>query len=246
MHSIGAKKVKPVIDELRAQGWKVDPTERGHWKAIPPDKTKEIVHFSLSIDQRAFFNTIKLLEAQGFLWPPKSKNDAALERRENATELDDNEERAFKAAVKDAGLQYQPPESRLTLEDMTPEERSAHERLMKAANAIGVCPVTDEPHQAYDAPTHHLLNGAVVAGTTSTPARSEDEPEKLDRAYDALKEAKLYYSLAEVHDSECAVLFLVAQKKLEEARAELLHASQVLSEKKRAFDAAFTASRTTA
>jgi hypothetical protein len=71
----GNKDFKPIISELRQQGWSVDQTTQGHWKATPPDASKSIVHFSASNDTHALKNTLKDLRHSGFIWPPPSKRD---------------------------------------------------------------------------------------------------------------------------------------------------------------------------
>lgn len=67
----GNKDFRPVIDELKTQGWEVEQTSQGHWKAVPPDKSKPVVHFSGSLEPRALKNTISELKRSGFDWPPK-------------------------------------------------------------------------------------------------------------------------------------------------------------------------------
>jgi hypothetical protein len=75
---------KAIVEELPRQGWTVEPTTRGHFKAVPPDPTQEIVHFSHSDDHHALMNVIRDLKRRGFVWPPPSKKDIAVERRLDA------------------------------------------------------------------------------------------------------------------------------------------------------------------
>lgn len=75
---------KAIVEELPRQGWTVEPTTRGHFKAVPPDPKQEIVHFSHSNDHHALMNVIRDLKRRGFVWPPPSKTDIAVERRLDA------------------------------------------------------------------------------------------------------------------------------------------------------------------
>ena len=45
-------------------------TAGNHFKARPPNKEKQIVHFSQSGHSKAFANTIGDLRRSGFVWPP--------------------------------------------------------------------------------------------------------------------------------------------------------------------------------
>lgn len=75
------KDFKPIIRELRAQGWEVEPTSQGHYRARPPDQTRQIVHFSMSNDPRALKNTLSNLRASGFRWEEPERR-ATPETRE--------------------------------------------------------------------------------------------------------------------------------------------------------------------
>lgn len=79
------KDYKPIIAELRVQGWTVDRTGQGHYRAAPPDRSRPIVHFSASDDFHALKNTVKDLSKSGFIWPPPSKKEQAVERKSNGT-----------------------------------------------------------------------------------------------------------------------------------------------------------------
>jgi len=64
------KDFRPIVVELRHQNWNVEQTSQGHWKAVPSDPTKKLVHFSASAEPRAIKNTIQDLKKSGFVWPP--------------------------------------------------------------------------------------------------------------------------------------------------------------------------------
>jgi len=70
---------KELIRELRSQGWEVDQTTQGHYRATPPDRSKPIVHMgSESGDFRAVRNNIARLRKSGFIPPwdePSSPGD---------------------------------------------------------------------------------------------------------------------------------------------------------------------------
>jgi len=68
--SAARKDYRPLINELIAQGWTIDETAQGHWKAVPPDRTKPLVHFAMSDDPRGLRNTVRDLKRAGFVWPP--------------------------------------------------------------------------------------------------------------------------------------------------------------------------------
>lgn len=76
------KDYRPIITELRLQGWTVEPTTQGHMRAIPPDPKLGLVHFSRSPDVHATRNILRDLRKSGFVWPPLSKNEQAGARRE--------------------------------------------------------------------------------------------------------------------------------------------------------------------
>ena len=78
------KDFQPILTELRQQDWDVQQTTRGHWKATPPDRSKPLVHFSMSDDHHALKNTLKDLQRSGFMWPPPSKRDLRDAKREDA------------------------------------------------------------------------------------------------------------------------------------------------------------------
>ncbi len=65
---------KKIVKAAREQEWKVERTQKGHWRLIPPDSSKQIVVFGgTPSDQRAIKNGLAVMKRQGFIWswPPK-------------------------------------------------------------------------------------------------------------------------------------------------------------------------------
>jgi predicted RNA binding protein YcfA (HicA-like mRNA interferase family) len=64
-----SKDFKDVRKEAERQGWKVEQTRGSHWRFIPPDVTKDIVHASgTPSDRRSLDNFIAQLRRSGFRW----------------------------------------------------------------------------------------------------------------------------------------------------------------------------------
>lgn len=104
---------------LAEQGWRVEQTQMGHYKAAPPDRTRTIVHFSESNDPRAIRNTITNLKKSGFAW-----NDAQPSRAEPEKP----------PTMKETGAMAPPapsvaPALRPTLDDVFARLREAREML---------------------------------------------------------------------------------------------------------------------
>ena len=83
------KDFRHILEELERQRWAVEQTTKGHYRAAPPDPSKRIVTFSLSNEHRAIHNTISLLKASGFLWPPPAKLPHEEARTASVAESDD-------------------------------------------------------------------------------------------------------------------------------------------------------------
>jgi hypothetical protein len=61
------KKMNGLIEILRGEGWRVEPTRPGHVQLIPPDKQYEIVHApGTSSDHRGFANVLAQLRRSGY------------------------------------------------------------------------------------------------------------------------------------------------------------------------------------
>lgn len=87
---------KELIKELQDQGWTVDQTSQGHYRATPPDPDKQIVHMGGdSGDYRAVRNNIARLKKSGFNppWdePSNLENDMSTESEDRSMSLDDLE-----------------------------------------------------------------------------------------------------------------------------------------------------------
>jgi hypothetical protein len=60
------KRIKPLLERLEAQGWRISSTTKG-WMCYPPDKGKSpvAIHKTPS-DHRWYNNTLSQLRARGF------------------------------------------------------------------------------------------------------------------------------------------------------------------------------------
>lgn len=68
------KDFRPILAELKAQGWEVEQTKQGHYRAVPPDPSKSLVHFAASLEPHALKNTVHDLRRSGFDWPPPRRS----------------------------------------------------------------------------------------------------------------------------------------------------------------------------
>lgn len=65
---MAALDIDVIFEKLKDQGWAVERTKGNHWRAVPPDKTKQIVHFARMAEPRAIKNAIAELKRSGFVW----------------------------------------------------------------------------------------------------------------------------------------------------------------------------------
>lgn len=65
---MSAYDIRVLIRKLNEQGFSVSQTGRGHWRVVPPDPSKSLVHFSRLEEPRAFKNTLSDLRKSGFRW----------------------------------------------------------------------------------------------------------------------------------------------------------------------------------
>ena len=64
---MASKEIRELVRELERQGWRVEPTKGGHFRAFPPQGSPVVLPSTPS-DRRALANTIALLRARGFVW----------------------------------------------------------------------------------------------------------------------------------------------------------------------------------
>ncbi len=69
------KELKELVSALKDQGWFVERTAQGHYKAFPADRQLSAVVMSDSGDPHAHKNNLKLLRERGFVWPVPGKKD---------------------------------------------------------------------------------------------------------------------------------------------------------------------------
>jgi hypothetical protein len=99
------KDFKPILTALRQQGWQLEQTMQGHWRATAPDAAHGIVHFSTSDDPHAQKNIVRDLRKRGFVWPAPAKNILASARHAQGQQ----EEPSVELAVAVAALATEPP-----------------------------------------------------------------------------------------------------------------------------------------
>ena len=72
-HAEAARDYERICEALKEQGWWVERTAVGHYRALAPNRAFPPVHFSKSGDPRAIRNTISMLKKGGFEWPPAAE-----------------------------------------------------------------------------------------------------------------------------------------------------------------------------
>jgi hypothetical protein len=85
------KDYKKILVELRRQGWLVEQTTAGHWRATPPDPLAGLVHLSSGAETHAIHNVLRDLRQRGFIWPPPSKNELRAQRIDDVEEVEEEE-----------------------------------------------------------------------------------------------------------------------------------------------------------
>jgi len=64
-----SKDIDQLLQELRAQGWRVTRTRNNHYRAYPPGGQGSPVWLpGTPSDHRSLANTIALLRQRGFIW----------------------------------------------------------------------------------------------------------------------------------------------------------------------------------
>lgn len=64
--SITPGDVRSLVTALEAQSWKVTKTTKGHYRAVPPDRTAQIVVFSAAREPNTWRNVLEDLRKSGF------------------------------------------------------------------------------------------------------------------------------------------------------------------------------------
>jgi len=78
MSSGGVPATKELLRALKDQGWNVDTTKQGHYKALAPDGVG-IVLFADTTEPRGMKNNLADLRRNGFQWPPPPKPRPVIE-----------------------------------------------------------------------------------------------------------------------------------------------------------------------
>lgn len=66
MRMVADGKFRTLFSTIREQGWRIEMTNSSHWRLIPPDATKPIVHTSgTPSDRRVYQNLVKQLRHSG-------------------------------------------------------------------------------------------------------------------------------------------------------------------------------------
>lgn len=68
MHARHNAAYRPIFEAAHAQGWRVERTPGGHFRAVPPDKTKPIIVLAgTPSDARAIKNDVARLRRAGLV-----------------------------------------------------------------------------------------------------------------------------------------------------------------------------------
>lgn len=76
------KDYRAICTALRGQGWALEKTGNGHYKATPPGNGSVVFFSSHAGDHRAIRNTLRDLRASGFEWPVNGGGDSTSPRHE--------------------------------------------------------------------------------------------------------------------------------------------------------------------
>jgi hypothetical protein len=163
------KDFRPIIDELRNQGWHLERTGTGHYRAKPPTG-KGIVHFAASGESHALKNALADLKKHGFTWPAPSKQELRELRAANGVPECQDED--------------------LTPDHPTPpaKEETSEERLDRLYNSLreakGYLTLADE----------HLTELELVVKEVT--AKRDSAKSERDRAADRFRQAKVEFDEA--------------------------------------------------
>jgi len=187
-----SKESREIIAELRRQGWNVERTERGHYKAYPPDPAQKMVTFAggLSGDHRAVKNAVAQLRRSGFVWPPTKQNgvtypfrpppegrlaDGTVVREGDTILADGTVIKEYPIPVKLAGLR----EPELDPEPPTPDELYAELRAARDDHRL-----------------HVELLVEADAALLRAAERTREAKEELQKCAERLRDAKAAFDAA--------------------------------------------------
>jgi hypothetical protein len=72
---MAAKDFRNIVKEAERQGFRVEQLRSGHWRFVPPNPSKPMVHAAgTPSDRRAIDNLLGQLRRSGFVWPPPRKD----------------------------------------------------------------------------------------------------------------------------------------------------------------------------
>lgn len=224
------KEFRELIEELPRQGWALTQTSQGHWRAVPPDKTQTVVHFSETDDSHGRKNILRDLRVRGLKWPPLSKNDQA-----GATRFETVEPLAHVAGTTRT-TSLAPVEVRETIRSPPHEPPPSPPRKI-------VIDMHAPKYTANQAP--EVVNSfKALSASADAAARNYMDPDEraLEDIIHALKDAKLVDRLAGEILQQAKEKVEAATRELQRADAEKNKAAEDLAKKKAAFDKAFEAS----
>lgn len=209
--SSASKELKPLLQELRAQGWDISKNGQGHWRAAPADKSKSPVIMSSSGDPHAVLNNIKMLKERGFIWPIPSKKEQAVTRRLVFVPFE------------------QPRDNLLPAEDTAEEPKESEVRHSNNPTSIALL--------SQEAPTACESSKNL---REETP-RQENLEQSLEKVFSELRDARVYHSLVEEDFAAKQHELEEAQARLDSAAQERAVSAASLLKKKQAFDLVFSA-----
>ena len=62
------KEIRELLREAQRQGWRIEPTKRGHYKAWPPQGGPPVTISGTPSDWRSIRNVVALMRRLGFQW----------------------------------------------------------------------------------------------------------------------------------------------------------------------------------
>jgi len=115
-----------MMAEARRQGWTLTQTNASHWRAKPPDPSKTIVYFAVSVEPRAFKNTIAEMRKRGFVWPAPSRNEQAAGGETGTSEWTDERVKAISDRAETVLAPMRDDNGSITFPSLPPKEPDTH------------------------------------------------------------------------------------------------------------------------